>query len=363
MFSRVSDIFYQSAAPNTFTMILSEIIDRQIDSRNLSILCDVCGLESGTPASMRSVGHRYGLTAERVRQIMGQIRDQMFLAGKQEEMALIEFCKQQNSPDLPVIASDIANQKASEIFGRPVTLGGLNNLLLAIGRQTGHITVPLGVSVALVSEGAPDIVPLWRKISVAAKRIARSRGAVRAADIVQSVSTASEPVREDLVTLCLSIMPYRASASIDGHVWYIFDEMPNMVRRAIFFCQTAGPLRIERKNSVIFPPSIVEKSIPLDVVQFVLVNFGFKIVGEDAVLGSGVVFRDFAPRDRHLGLSKTQERMINILVEHGPMPRDQFLTACVESGINTVTATIYLYRGYFVNQDGKVFLPSQAAAV
>lgn len=354
----VADILHttiESASP----MKLSAIINTQIDSRNREILHEVCGLSSGKPASMRSVGHRHGLTAERVRQIVAQARDRLFLAGKQEELALSKLCHRLGSPSLPVLVDDAANQKAQEIFGEPVTLIGLNNLLLIIGRETGHQSFFLGNSAALIHKQSENLVPLWRRISVAAKRIARSRGAVCAEDIVVSVSRKSAPVSLDLAELYLSVMSIRESFVLEGVRWYIFDEMPNMVRRAIFFCQTAGPLSLDYRNSVIYPPSAVGNGLPLQVVSFVLANYGFRINDGEAVLCSKTQVEQKHGGRRRKGLSKIQEAMIMVLANNGPMKRTDFLDACTKIGISRVTATIYLYRGYFINVDGVVSLPAQ----
>ena len=343
-------------------MKLSAIINSQIDSRNREILYEVCGLSTGKPASMRSVGHRHGLTAERVRQIVAQVRDRLFLAGKQEEIALAKLCEKMGSPSLPVLADDAANKKAESIFGEPITLLGLNNLLQAIGRDTKHQSYLLGNSSTLIHDEAATIIPLWRRISVAAKRIARSRGAVCAEDIVISVSRKNAPVAHSLADLYLSMMPVRASTvTEEGVRWYVFDEMPNMVRRALFFCQTAGPLSLDYRNSVIYPPSAVGNGLPMPIVRFVLANYGFRINDVEAVLCSKTLVEQTQSTRRRKGLSKIQEAMILILANNGPMKRGDFLDACTEIGISRVTATIYLYRGYFVNADGVVALPAQAA--
>lgn len=344
---------------------LCEIIDSQIESRNRSILYEVCGLHTGKTVSMRSVALRRGLTAERVRQIMGQIRDQLFLAGKQEERMLLEYFEGKGAPKTPILSSEEANAFASSVYGSTVTLAGLNNLLIAIGRETSHRGYTLGDHVVLAHSDADDLVLQWRKVSMTAKRLARSRGAVSAGDvaaILASRQNAISPVAPSLIEFFLSILPSRAQISINQETWHVFDEIPSMVQRAIHFCQTAGPLTISVRNSVIYPSSLPGPKLPLDVVKFVLANYGFDITGDVATLSSKMVANSKPKKHiRHLGLSKIQNAMIRILRKGGPMLRSDFLLACEQKGLNRVTATIYLYRGYFVNKDGIVALPSHVS--
>lgn len=342
--------------------MIGKFISDVLGPRNRDILFAVCGLHDGIERSMRSVGRDFGLTSERVRQIVAQAQGLFKSLLKAGELKQMERALKGKTPYL----SNQPDELSRAIFtDMNCALSGVNNFFRLLGIRTGFQTVVWGRSVVLLEESRISKLPPWNQVASIARRIARNSGAVspdvlRAAVINKFGLDESAFRRKDALVYLQSI-PYRGTMKLsDGpraDIWFLLEDVPGPISRARECAQQLGKISISGTHlkGTLFSHSSLQYPIPESVFSWLLAQHGFEINGDEARLLEGI------STQRTRGLSPTKRKMIDILkAAPDPMPRESFLEACIGQGISQNTAYVYLYRyEIFRVVDGMVLLAGE----
>lgn len=327
--------------------------------RNRDILFAVSGIHDGIERSMRSVGKDFGLTSERVRQIVVQAREifaSILMTGELEKM------KTSLKGKTPYLSNQSDELSFSVFADMSCSLSGANNLFRLLGIDTGLHTVTWGRSAVLLEEHKLRVLPAWNQVASIARRIARNGGAVsprvlRTA-VINKFSLEEDLFRESDARVYLQSIPYRGFMMHAEEIWFLLEDVPGPISRARECAHQLGRISISGMHlkSTLFSHSSLQYPIPEPVFSWLLSQHGFEINGDEARLLNGV------STHRTRGLSPTKCKMIDILkAASGQMPRDVFLEACVSQGISSNTAYVYLYRcEIFCITDGMVSLAGNA---
>jgi hypothetical protein len=327
---RLSDLFraIQAAGRVSLEAELWSLTDGLGSDRNRQIIVSRLGWDGRPPRTLESVGQRYGITRERVRQICTRIE-----------------AVQKSKPFLPVLdrilkiaaaaAPTLADELEKELVRRSLTratfdLDTLVEVAHGFGRKTNFTIEAL--------HGRRVIVPstrsnLFEQIHETATATVRHWGVANVEDLAAATNTSSAVVRQ----LLPFVPTFKWLDESSGWFW-IADVPRNSLLTSIRKILAVSPVIDvgELRAGVGRPHRRKGFAPPRRVLLELCRQLPWCRVNGNRVTAA-------QPLDPVEILSDSERTIFRVMKEHGPvMPKSRFEELCLASGINWHSFWIYL---------------------
>lgn len=326
-------------------------------ARDTDIFLRVMGFDGRPGESLRIVGDRHKLSAERVRQISDRVGES--LRSQVETGEHYEVVRDKINEIMEIISRMVPETDEAitlELLSRRLISGDrrMASSAVSIAHQLfGHgeiSVVKWGGRSVLLDRDTPRC---YLNVASLARKIAASSGAVS----VQSVMAAYEQVHSvTLPEAVVRTMLECCATFLYCHddLWFHFPESESdVVARAESHVGSLGscfiPALVEARHRV--TRSHYNIKLPIEVMIAVLKQHGFVIDGDYARLEKA------SPRK----LPEIQMQMVQVMRDLGGRAKcADYVRACVKQGINSSTARVYLSRsGLFHFDEGHYLVAIQ----
>jgi hypothetical protein len=295
------------------------------------------GLDGGGGTTLQAVGDQFDLTRERVRQIVHAVKRKLserhvFAPRLEQALALIES---EIPSDVDALGQQLLDEGVtSDLFD----VVGIRQAAQLLDREPSFRLDRSGERVLAVP---PEARNLGRTIHSEAARAVSRWGVSTVADVASEVSVRSgEKIREEVVRDVLTSDPRFRWLDEEGG-WFWLKGLPrnrllNFMEKILSVADEVDVSELRRGVSRHYrmkgfaPPSRVLLSLCAQLE-------GYKV--EDRIV------RDDPPLDWAEVLRDTEETLVRVLFEHGPLLTGRQLEKyCVDAGMNI--STFYVYLGY-----------------
>jgi len=326
--------------------------------RDTGILARYVGLETGRPLSLRLAGSADGLTAERVRQILANIRGTLHYMALPELDAIAAHLERHTPVFSGLLDIEIEKVKVK------AHVEGLLRLAAFAGRPLPFQSYEIKGSPkrVILSDSqrelfdryyGPFYAHVTRAGAISTERLqALMGGSTGSLDADQS----SMGRRLEGFIACLKKLDFPVFESEDA-VWISAPGAPGLpVARIKRLLQATSVIELSSRTEekVIYAGLSVGDRLPRDILLALLDREKIHVVdnvvkffsSEETSIDRTLIVQEHAPDQSQQGETGTAlYRMISIIrAQKGRMPKKAFFNACIQSGIALATARVYGYN-------------------
>jgi hypothetical protein len=304
----------------------TELLALTGEDRDARIVARHLGFDGGGGANFQRIGNEFGLTRERVRQIV-------LIASKNEvslpvDLPAFDLAIATVAASVPARACEVeAKLRSAGLTSGLFRLEGIVNVARLLGR-----TLPFSMRALRTDRFAVDRgFPAFNDIVAAARHNVRRSGMAAVCDLVRSGLNAEESRREMSIVEAVLVMQkgFRWLDQSTGWFWFSGVSGNLALRRirkmlSVAVCLTLADLRagLARMRNELPPDEVL--------IQFCLQAPGITVEGNKIRASSRIA--------RARVLNKTEQDIFGILAEHnGRMPNSELICRANDLGIKRPT--------------------------
>jgi hypothetical protein len=316
---------------------LGALLPAAAKSRNVAITARYLGFDGKGGATLQTVGDEYGLTRERVRQIVSKTSAP--LKRGVPYAPLLDSALRAVAGSVPASGADLSEHLQSlGICVEPFDMRALNTAAAFLGRVFPAVFEEDGYDLLL----SPEQVGLPKDIRNMAHRLASHYGVANASDIAARIAESSgSTANEKLVKA--SLQEDRGVVWLDddgGWLWFPRLSRNRMLNYARKILSLSPRISIhELRQGIARHHRMKGFAPPTRALRALFASLdGYRVDGDFVIAEP--------PPDPEVVLGGVEQTMVRVLLEHGPvLSGADFERWCVQAGVNR--STFYVYLGYW----------------
>jgi hypothetical protein len=325
---------------------LIQIFSPVFTGRDKQIVAEYYGWDGQGGHTLEDLGHKYGLSRERIRQVC--VRAIKRNRGAKVFAPVLDRALAFIAQRIPCTADGLKTEfDAAGFSACRLSLEEIRQAARFLNRQPQFDIVPVGDAALVV---APDSVSLPRTIIQAAKREVLSYGATTIREVAREVlSQADRKVDPPLILETLRTLPDFQWLD-EPRGWFQLDSLPqyglpNMIDKILSVTER---IDVGRLRAAVTRYRRTGRNVP---PAGVLLEFCRRLPGT-RVEGTTVIADP--PRDWRKVLAGVEAGMVQVLKEHGPvLERGEFEERCIAGGMNRFSFNAIVMCSPVVQQYGR----------